>query len=153
MPSAVLTLSRWTRSGSCSWHGRPRPNVTNTFLYLGTTEPEGGGVVELEKGGMTRTHNIWILLGAAGKKIRKGSFLSVSRAFLGESWTRCGCLTADPAGNRWRRQPSDTTERETEKTFGCEIRHADLKFLYIVLIAKWFVTVFYTILRSCVPCV
>lgn len=99
---------------------------------------------------MTRTHNIWILLGAAGKKIRKGSFLSVSRAFLGESWTRCGCLTADPAGNRWRRQPSDTTERETEKTFGCEIRHADLKFLYIVLIAKWFVTVFYTILWFCV---
>lgn len=43
-------------------------------------------MLELERGGNDlHTHNIWILLGAAGKKIRKGSFLSVSRAFLGRA--------------------------------------------------------------------
>lgn len=128
MPSAVLTLSRWTRSGSCSWHSRPQPNVTNTFLYLGTTQPEGGGAVELERGNDSHTQHLDFIRSCWEKNQKRKFSLCLSSLF-GESWTRRGCLTADPAGNRWWRQASDTMERETEKTFGWEIRHTDWKFL------------------------
>lgn len=91
-------------------------------------------MVELERGNDSHTQHLDFIRSCWEKNQKRKFSLCLSSLF-GESWTRRGCLQVDPAGNRWWRRPSDTAERETEKTLGWERLDTQPRSFYIMLIA------------------